>query len=243
MATLMKDMARPYAGLFAIALVVALLARMGLWVMDMTGTIAYDYISALGVAVLDVICSILTGSAFVAFVFAGSLALTLSTAGVALYGYLTRRDAIPAHPGTAFLWGWATALVAIACLGIVASGILSGVQVASMSSKLPGTLALIAAVAVFAAFIGTLLMAASLVVHACIVRAESPCALAKNLVVATAACGVVVMLLTVGTFASIDTVSIDLARAGGWFVADIAANAAMAAIAWRMAKNAQPTAA
>ena len=133
--------------------------------------------------------------------------------------------------------------MAIACLGIVASGILSGVQVASMSSKLPGTLALIAAVAVFAAFIDTLLMAASLVVHACIVRAESPCALAKNLVVATAACGVVVMLLTVGTFASIDTVSIDLARAGGWFVADIAANAAMAAIAWRMAKNARPTAA
>ena len=70
MAKLMKDMARPYAGLFAIALVITLLGRIGLWVMDMTGTIAYDYISASGVALLDVVCSILTGSAFIAFVFA-----------------------------------------------------------------------------------------------------------------------------------------------------------------------------
>lgn len=221
MAKLMKDMARPYAGLFAIALVVAILARMGLWIMDMTGTIAYDCISASGVAILDVVCSILTGSVF-----------------VALYGCLTRRDAIPAHPGTAFLWGWATAFVAVACLLIVASGILSGVQVASMSSKLPGAPALFAAVVAFSAFIGTLLAAALLVVHACLVRAESPCALAKNLVVATALCGVVTMLLTVGTFASINTVSIDGMCAGGWLVADVAANAAMAAIAWRLAKNA-----
>ena len=84
MAKLMKDMARPYAGLFAIALVIALLGRIGLWVMDMTGAIAYDYISASGVALLDVVCSILTGSAFVALILAGSLAPALSTAGVVL---------------------------------------------------------------------------------------------------------------------------------------------------------------
>ena len=239
MAKLMKDMARPYAGLFAIALVIAILARIGLWIMDMTGTIAYDYISASGVAILDVVCSILTGSAFVAFIFAGSLALTLSTAGVALYGYLTRRDAAPAHPGTAFLWGWITAFVAVVCLLIVTSGILSGVQVASMSSKLPGALVLFAAVVVFSAFIGTLLAAASLVVHACLVRAESPCALAKNLVIATVLCGAVTMLLTVGTFASVNTTSIDGMCTGGWLVADVAANTVMAAIAWRLAKNAR----
>ena len=98
MAKLMKDMARPYAGLFSIALVIALLGRIGLWVMDMTGTIAYDYISASGVALLDVVCSILTGSAFIAFVFAGSLALVLSTAR----GRLVRvPDAQRRHSGQA----------------------------------------------------------------------------------------------------------------------------------------------
>ena len=63
----MRTMARPYAILFAIALVVAVLARIGLAVMDAAGWLAYDYISASGVPMLDVICSILTGSAFVAF--------------------------------------------------------------------------------------------------------------------------------------------------------------------------------
>ena len=55
----MKAMARPYATLFAIALVVAVLARAGLAVMDVTGSLSYDYISASGVPMLDVVCSIL----------------------------------------------------------------------------------------------------------------------------------------------------------------------------------------
>lgn len=238
MAKLMKDMTRPYATLFAMALVIALLARIGLWVMDVTGTIAYDYISASGVAILDVVCSILTGSAFVAFVFAGSLALTLSTAGVVLYGYLTRKGALAAHPATAFLWGWATAFVAFVCLLIVASGILSGVQVASMSSKMPGMAVMLFALVVFAAFIGTLLGAASLVVHACAMRADSCCALTRNLIVSTAVCGFAVMLLTIGTFSAINDVSVNTACVFGWFAVDVAVNVGIAMLAWRFARKA-----
>lgn len=98
---------------------------------------------------LDVICSILTGSAFVAFLFAAGLALCVSTAArcstarwpreVALAQRRARkalmqmilqgatgvaqtdvariaadadgRAAVRPRPLTAFLWGWATALV------------------------------------------------------------------------------------------------------------------------------------
>lgn len=67
----MKAMARPFLALYAMALVIALLGRIGLAVAGGTGVLAFDYISASGVPVLDVICSILTGSAFVAFLFAG----------------------------------------------------------------------------------------------------------------------------------------------------------------------------
>ena len=84
----MRTMARPYAILFAIALVVALLARIGLAVMDAAGWLAYDYISASGVPMLDVICSILTGSAFVAFLFAAALTLMVSAAGAVLQAAL-----------------------------------------------------------------------------------------------------------------------------------------------------------
>ena len=84
----MKQTAKPFLTLFGIALIVAVIGRIGLAIMAGSGTLAFDYISASGVAILDVICSILTGSAFVAFLFAAGLALCLSTAGPVLYGYL-----------------------------------------------------------------------------------------------------------------------------------------------------------
>lgn len=160
----MKAMARPFLALYAMALVIALLGRIGLAVAGDTGVLAFDYISASGVPVLDVICSILTGSAFVAFLFAAGLALCVSTAGAVLYGALASRaegdagaPAVRPRPLTAFLWGWATALVALVCLVVVVLGILSAVQVGSMSSKLPGLPIIVVGVIGFAAFLGTLL--------------------------------------------------------------------------------------
>lgn len=223
----LKGMARPYATLFALALVVAVVARIGLAVMDLTGTISYDYISAADVPILDVICSILTGSTLVAFMFLAGLVLVISTAGVALYGFLYERGVAGAgKPATAFLWGWATALVAIVCAFIVASGILSAVQVASMSSKLPSTAVLALALIVFAAFIGTLLAAASQVVCACIARARAMggAGVGRAMVIAAFLCGLAVMVLTVGTFASVNASSIQVGAVLAWFAADIVVN-------------------
>ena len=236
MKTQMKAMARPYLTLFGMALIVAVVARIGLGIMDATGALAYDYISASDVAILDAICSILTGSAFVAFMFAASLALTLSVAGVALYAAIARREGGQASAASAFLWGWATALVAIVCLVIVGGGILSAVQVGSMSSKLPGTGVLVIAAIVFAAFLGTLLGAASLVAVACVRRAKTPKRACVNLLVACAVCGLVVMVLTVGTFSTLNHVSIDTSALGVWFAADAVVNIAMLLAAGRFAK-------
>ena len=206
-------------GLFLIALAVAIVGRIGLAVMDLTGTLSYDYISAADVPILDVVCSILTGSALVAFMYAASLAMVVSTVGVALHGLLfARRSEGAGRPATAFLWGWATALAAIVCLLITASGILSAVQVASMSSKLPSLPMLVLALVGFAAFLGTLLGAASMTVCAC---------LARNLVLAAFVCGLVVMVLTVGTFSAVNSASIQLGTVGAWFAADVVVNLAI----------------
>ncbi len=224
----MKGMARPFLTLFAMALVIALLGRIGLTVAGATGILAFDYISASGVAILDVICSILTGSAFVAFLFAAGLALVVSTAGPVLYGalYAQGREGT-GRAGTAFLWGWATALVALVCLVIVVLGILSAVQVGSMSSKLPGLPVIVLGVVGFAAFLGTLLGAASLVVCACVARARAGRSLTASLVAAVALCGAVVMVLTVGTFGALNTAAIDLPVLGALFAADLAVNLVM----------------
>ncbi|WP_080797553.1 hypothetical protein [Arabiibacter massiliensis] len=228
----MKAMARPFGTLFLIALAVALVGRVGLAVMDLTGTLSYDYISAADVPILDIVCSILTGSALVAFMYAAALAMVVSTAGVALYGFLVwRGETGVGKPATAFLWGWATALVAVLCLLITVSGILSAVQVASMSSKLPSMPVLVVALVVFAAFLGTLLGAASMTVCACLSRKRP----GRALVVAALACGLVVMVLTVGTFAAINTASISLPAVGGWFAADIAVNLIILFAARKMA--------
>lgn len=261
----MKAMARPFLALYAMALVIALLGRIGLAVAGGTGVLAFDYISASGVPVLDVICSILTGSAFVAFLFAAGLALCVSTAGAVLYGALASRDgaraatcaegadaddpagatgvaqtdvariaadadgraAVRPRPLTAFLWGWATALVALVCLMIVALGILSAVQVGSMSSKLPGLPIIVVGVIGFAAFLGTLLGAASMVVCACVARWRAGYSLELSLIAAVALCGAVVAALTVGTFSALNVASISLPALSGWFAADVVANVAM----------------
>lgn len=222
-------MIRPYATLFILALVVALLARAGLMAMDLTGTISYDYISASNVPILDVICSILTGSAFVAFLFVSGLALVISTAGVALFALLfarrAERGAVRASALKAFLAGWATALVALICAIIVVLGILSAVQMGSMSSKLPSLPLLVVALVVFAAFLGTLLGAASLTLCACIARAQAAGkGLGRNLIVASILCGIPVTMLTVGTFAQINTASINLPTLGMWFGACLVVN-------------------
>ena len=231
----MRAMARPYGILFAIALVVAVLDLVGLAIMDATGWLSYDYISASGVPMLDVVCSILTGSAFVAFLFAAALTLMVSAAGVALQASLFAKGTLGAgKPGAAFLWGWAAAAVSLVCLLVVASGILSGVQVGSMSSKLPGAGVLLVAAVVFTAFIGTLLGAAAQVVCACMARAGGRAS--WNLVGAAAACGAVVMVLTVLTFAAINTASPNLAAVGGLFALDAAVNVAMLLVAARFTK-------
>lgn len=251
----MRRLARPYGALFAIALVMAVVARLGLFAADVTGVLAYDYISASDVPVLDVVCSILTGSAFVAFLAAAGLALCVSCAGAVLYGALFERGcalagsngsdgggapgAVKPCPKTAFLWGWATALVALICLLVVVSGIFSPVQVSSMSSKLPAAPVLVLALVVFAAFLGTLLAAAAMTVCACVARARARRGrLGANLVIAALACGMVVAALTVGTFSAINVVGINAAAAGGWFAVDITANLIILFAAYVLTKRA-----
>lgn len=235
-----RGMTRPHLTLFAMSLIVALVARIGLLIMDSSGTLAYDYISATNVPILDVICSILTGSAFVAFMFAAALALGVSTAGVALQGLLFSRKATKSgKPGFSFLWGWATAAVSLICLLIVVSGILSPIQLASMSSKLPSTFVLLGAFVVFAAFIGTLLSAASMVVCACLARARTDKQAGINLIIATAVCGLVVMFLTINTFAAINVASIDVGRVGMWFGIDLVVNVVILIVAYAFAKKAK----
>ena len=240
-----RIMWKPYAILFGMGLTIALVARVGLAAAAGLGVLSFDYISASGVGIFDVVCSILTGSTLLGFMCAAGLALVVSTAGAALYGLLFAQGRIKASPGTAFLAGWGTALVALVLLVVVVLGLLSAVQVGSMSSKLPGTLVLAIAVVAFAAFLGTLIAAAAMVVCACVARARGKAAgsvggyvgkLGVQLIAAVALCGVVVTAMTVGTLSALLAPSVNAIALLGWFAADIAVNLVILVIAHRMVK-------
>ena len=48
-----------------------------------------------------------------------------------------------------------------------------------------------------------------------------------RLIVATAVCGIIVMILTVGTFSALNQVAIDLGALGVWFIVDALVNIAI----------------
>ena len=128
-------------------------------------------------------------------------------------------------------YGWQLAGMMLIGAALMRSGWLKG-QFSQRHYRRTGVL-LVAAV-VFTAFIGTLLGAAAQVVCACMARAGRRAG--WNLVGAAAACGAVVMALTVLTFAAINTASPNLAAVGGLFALDAAVNVAMLLVAARFTK-------
>lgn len=226
-----KQIYKPYLQLFSLGLIIAVLARIGLAVMANLGIHSFDYISATDVPTLEVICSVLTGSALVAFMFVCGLVLSMSLAVVVLFVILYKKGRAAAAPGLAFLVGWIGTIAVIICAAVVASGIFSPVQISSMSSKLPATPVIVLGLIVFAAVIGTLLAAAMLVICACLSKNEGTPKYGWNLLLWEAVCGILVMICTIGVFASINTSSVSGAAAGGWLVASVVVNVAIMLVA------------
>lgn len=83
----------PFLMLYCIALVSALIARVGIDIMAQAGTFTFNYKSAtapfaMSGPLLDQICGTLTGGTLVAFMFASGLVLALAVASVLLFARL-----------------------------------------------------------------------------------------------------------------------------------------------------------
>ncbi len=232
-----KDTRNAFIGLFAVALVVAVVGRLGLALMDVSGIYTYDYIAASTGTLLNQVCTVLTGPMLFAFMFLAALALGVGTAGVLLYAHRYRAsgDAGMMSFGPALLWSLLTTVCGAVCAGIFATGLFSAVQLSSMESKLSfdGGMALMGILAVAA--IVTLLAAAMLMLCRCLDRGVRSGRTVLNLVLVSAVCGLVVMVLTVFTFATIDVVKIDGMASALWFGIDTVVNVIMMAVALRLA--------
>ncbi|MEG0477196.1 MAG: hypothetical protein RR572_05975 [Raoultibacter sp.] len=236
----LKEMRNAYVILFSIAAIVAVLGRVGLLIMDARGLLTYDYIAASTGTLFNQVCTALTGPALFALMFTAGLVLSISLAGVLLYAYFATLRSNPAewvNPKYALVWGLCTTLVAIVCGAIVASGILSAVQIASMKTKLvmDAGMALMGLTLLLA--ITTLLAAAMMVLCMCLARGKAKGHTGRHLIIATATCGAVVMVLTIFTFAPFNVVHLNGMACALWLGIDCLANILIMAVALRLAKG------
>lgn len=236
----MKDVRRSFLALFGVALVVAVVGRIGLAVMDLAGVLTYDYIAASTGTLLNQVCSALTGPALVAFMALGGMVCALAVAAPMLYGYWFQRGARKLGGfGPALAAGGAVTVAGLVCALVFASGIMSAVQLASMKTKLvlDGGMALMGVA--FLAAIVTLNAAACAVMAMCAVRAErGRGSLAANVLVTAAVCGLVVMAFAVPTLATINVAHLDGLVCAGWLVLDTVANLVLLGVAVRLARPA-----
>lgn len=224
--------AKPFALLYVLAIIVMILARIGIAVMDATGILSYSYWSATAPYIaegstMDQLCWALTGGTLVGFMFAAGLAFAITISAVlilAMHGRHERADAATLTPN-ALVWGVLTAIVAFAGLMVVISGLFSGIQIAQMSSKGGSGMPVVMLLLVIE--LGTLIAAAGVVLAACISKDEP---FGRKLVGAALfalVCGAVVCALTVGTFSTLNAVELNLGAAAAWLVGGCVANLAM----------------
>ena len=233
-----KSMRNAYITMFAIAAVVAVLGRIGMTIMGATGVFTYDYITSTAGTLLDQICTALTGPALFAFMASTGVMFATMAAGVLLYAHFAycSEGNEANNIATAFLWGFLSVIVAVVCFVIMAGGIFTPVQMMSIENSLAidaGTVLMV--VLVVLAFV-TQVAAAMLMVNACIVKGDASGHMIRWFVVTALACGTVVMLLTIPSFASVNVTHLDGVAASIWFGLDVIANVVMMAVASKLAK-------
>ncbi|MEG1253891.1 MAG: hypothetical protein RSD25_03070 [Raoultibacter sp.] len=235
----LKEMRTAYLTMFGIAAVVAVLGRVGLGIMDAIGVLTYDYIASSTGTLLNQVCTALTGPALFALMFTAGLVLSISLAGVLLYGYFAtlRNPADLVDPKCALVWGLCTTLVAIVCGAIVASGVLSAVQIASMKTKLVMDAGMVLMGLALVLAIATLLAAAMMGLCMCLARGKKNGHTSRYLIIVAAVCGAVVMVLTIFTFAPFNVVHLNGMACALWLGIDCLANILMMAVALRLVKG------
>lgn len=228
MKTYFKETGVSYLVLAGIAVIVALVARIGLAVADSTGVMQYDYIQTLSSnTLLNQICSVLTGPSLIALFFAAGLALCIALSTSLLFAYHAQKGT-HSTPATALVLGLIAVIVTFICLYIVISGVFSPVQVSQMKSKLAMNPMMVVMALLFIVAIGSLIGAAGQMLAACLVRNTDAKHTALETLLWTLICGLVVMALTVPTFNVFNgTGTINGAIGSLWFAIDAVVNLAI----------------
>ncbi len=230
----LKRSARLFLTMYALAVLVVLLARAGIACMDRLGILSYSYRAATAPYIatgstLDQLCMALTGGTLVGFMFAAGLAFSLAAGSVLLFAHLFAASRGGGSAGTALFWGFATAAVSFICLFSVVLGLFSPVQLAQISGKGGSSTSVLLLLLLLS--LGTLIAAASCMLRRAV--GNGGAGTARRVLIAAAGCGAIVCVLTVGAFSAIDREVVDSAAVFGWMLAAVAVHLALLALAQR----------
>ena len=236
----LKKSVPAFVALFGGALVIALLARVGLAVMDATGALGYNYRAATapyltdGLSTLDKLPFTLTGGTLVGFIMAGGLALCLAMATALVFARLFAGEG-EGKPGTALVWGFLSAIVQFACLFIVVLGLYSQVLLSQMTKGGGGALGITLVMLLLA--VGTLTAAACTMLHAAERRGGgSPMKTAVQVLLCVLVCGAVVCALVCVCFPAINAESASAGAIAGLLAVACVCNLALLFVGRKLAK-------
>lgn len=237
----LKQTRQGFICLFGSALVLAILIRLGLCVMDITGLHNYDYISGHGKTLFDTICTILTGSSLFALLAISGLIMTLSTLAPVVYAVmLSKGEKSFYSPKKALIIGALTTLTGFICFALCLNGVFSGVQFDTIMSKSSGGLgSLIMLLCLFVTFT-SLIAAASMVLSCCVHRAQkskSKFGVASIVIPAVLACGLIVLVFTIISFAQFNQASLHAFRISLVLCVDILVNLCILLIAYKLIRK------
>lgn len=210
--------------LYVIAIVMAVLGRIGIAILDGMGGVAYDYISISSGTLFEQLLSIFSGAQLYGFMCAMALLCCVLLASAIMHGFAYAQDPEGASLGKTFLAALLTTLVAFLCLIIPVSGLFSGVQLWGLKIAAPVTGAVIGMGLIAFLAIVALEFAVLEVIYFCIARAHDGKSLWVTLLVAAAICGFIVVLLTVFVFTAMNEPPINAAGGTLWFSISLVVN-------------------
>lgn len=239
--TTLKQSWVPCVSICVCALIMAVCTRMAMGVLESQGAMAYIYATSGTGTILEQMCEIFTGGTVIALLAIGGIVGSLVAAFLCVAGVLYKKQTMSsASTSTAAqfsvfaLWMLVAVIVIAAVAAIVVLGVISDVQIRSVSSKLGGGASGSSMMAPLALLMlwTVLLMglgAVFAIISTSVKSKKQSVAIGIRLVVATAVIGAIQVFLGANMFMQFNVLTVNYGALNGWIGASIVVQCLIAA--------------
>lgn len=215
---------------------IALVGRIGLWGMDLTGVLTYDYITSSQGTLLNQLCTALTGPALFALLATVALAMGVSMMGIMLYVFAHAETKETPSLSRSLIFGAIVFVISAVALGIMGSGIMSAVQISAMKTKLHSDPAVMLGMLVMICAVITLIAATQSLLLRVILGAKQTGKFYQTLACTVILFGALTCVIAIGGLSAMNVVKLNGMVLLGWMVAGVIINVGALVFAHRGTK-------